>query len=121
VAIYADAKLVASHQVGGRNAYAANLFVPDLAGRLAGRFQVTSDGLRLDVEAVERAFGADVDFAQLAKLHGDAPEGQKRYGPARPSASAASGRRRAVPPTRSTSRPATPSGRISRCGWAADA
>jgi IS1 family transposase len=82
VAIDADTKLVASHYVGNRNAYAANLFVSDLAGRFAGWAQVTSDGLRLYVEAVERAFGADVDFAQLVKLYGDAPEGQKRYSPA---------------------------------------
>jgi IS1 family transposase len=82
VAIDADTKLVASYYVGNRDAYAANLFVADLAGRLAGRTQVTSDGLRLYVEAVEQAFGADVDFAQLVKLYGDAPEGQKRYSPA---------------------------------------
>ena len=82
VAIDADTKLVASYYVGNRDAYAASIFVSDLAGRLAGRAQITSDGLRLYVEAVEQAFGADVDFAQLVKLYGDAPEGQKRYSPA---------------------------------------
>jgi IS1 family transposase len=82
VAIDADTKLVASYLVGNRDAATANAFVSDLADRLAGRAQITSDGLRLYVEAVERAFGADVDFAQLVKLYGDAPEGQKRYSPA---------------------------------------
>jgi IS1 family transposase len=82
VAIDADTKLVASCYVGNRDAYAASIFVSDLAGRLAGRAQITSDGLRLYVEAGEQAFGADVDFAQLVKLYGDAPEGQKRYSPA---------------------------------------
>ena len=82
VAIDADTKLVASYYVGNRDAYAASIFVSDLAGRIAGRAQITSDGLRLYVEAVEQAFGADVDFAQLVKLYGDAPEGQKRYSPA---------------------------------------
>ena len=47
VAIDTDTKLVASHYVGNRDAHAANLFVSDLAGRHAGRAQVTSDGLRL--------------------------------------------------------------------------
>lgn len=82
VAIDADTKLVASYYVGNRDAEAARIFVSDLAGRLAGRAQVTSDGLKLYVEAVEEAFGADVDFAQLVKIYGDAPEGQKRYSPA---------------------------------------
>ena len=81
VAIDADTKLVASYYVGNRDAYAASIFVSDLAGRLAGRAQITSDGLRLYV-AAEQAFGADVDFAQLVKLYGDAPEAQKRYSPA---------------------------------------
>jgi IS1 family transposase len=82
VAIDADTKLVASYCVGNRDAVTANAFASGLANRLAGRAQVTSEGLRLYVEAVEQAFGADVDFAQLVKLYGDAPEGQKRYSPA---------------------------------------
>ena len=82
VAIDADTKLVASYYVGNRDTYAASIFVSDLAGRLASRAQITSDGLRLYVAAVEQAFGADVDFAQLVKLYGDAPEAQKRYSPA---------------------------------------
>src|SRR3712207_987483 len=82
VAIDADTKLVASYCVGNRDAATANAFVSDLAGRLAGRAQVTSDGLRLYVDAVERAFGADVDYAMLVKLYGESPEAEKRYSPA---------------------------------------
>ena len=54
----------------------------DLAGRLAGRVQLTSDGLRVYPSAVEDAFGADIDYAMLVKHYGDAPEGQRRYSPA---------------------------------------
>lgn len=81
-ALDADTKLIASYYVGNRDGEAARYFVDDLASRLAGRAQITSDGLKLYVEAVEEAFGAEVDFAQLVKVYGDAPEGQKRYSPA---------------------------------------
>jgi IS1 family transposase len=82
VAIDADTKLVPSWYVGNRDAEAAREFVGDLASRLAGRVQVTSDGLRLYLDAVEDAFGADVDFSQLVKVYGEAPEAEKRYSPA---------------------------------------
>ena len=54
----------------------------DLAGRLASRVQLTSDGLSVYVQAVEDAFGADIDYAMLIKHFGNAPEGQRRYSPA---------------------------------------
>jgi hypothetical protein len=54
----------------------------DLARRLANRVQITSDGHRAYLEAVEGAFGGDVDYAQLVKLYGPTPEGQRRYSPA---------------------------------------
>ena len=54
----------------------------DLAGRLANRVQLTSDGHRAYLSAVEDAFGADIDYAMLVKHYGDAPEGQRRYSPA---------------------------------------
>lgn len=54
--------------VGGRNAVSANFFVNDLASRLRNRIQLTSDGLKLYLDAVEDAFGGDVDYAQLVKL-----------------------------------------------------
>ncbi len=57
-------------------------FVQDLAGRLANRVQLTSDGHRVYLSAVEDAFGSNVDYAMLIKHYGDAPEGQRRYSPA---------------------------------------
>ena len=71
--IDADSKLVISWLVGPRDGIAAHQFMTDLADRLAGRVQLTSDGLRLYLEAVEAAFGMDVDFAQLVKVYGDVP------------------------------------------------
>ena len=67
-AIDADSKLVLSWLVGGRDAYCAKVFIGDLANRLANRVRLTSDGLKAYLEAVEGAFGADVDYAQLVKL-----------------------------------------------------
>jgi IS1 family transposase len=81
-ALDADSKLIVQWCVGGRDGYSAKLFIDDLASRLATRVQLTSDGLRAYLEAVEGAFGADVDYAQLVKLYGEAPETQKRYSPA---------------------------------------
>ena len=81
-AIDADSKLVVSWLVGPRDAGSAFTFVSDLADRLATRVQLTSDGLRLYVDAVEDAFGADIDFAQLIKLYGAPTETETRYSPA---------------------------------------
>lgn len=82
VAIDAETKLVPSFLVGSRDGEAAREFVADLAGRLAGRVQLTTDGHKPYLEAVEEAFGDDIDYAMLVKIYGDAPEGQKRYSPA---------------------------------------
>ena len=82
VGLDADTKLVASYYVGGRDGDAAMTFINDLARRLSTRVQLTSDGLKSYLEAVEGAFGADVDYAMLVKLYGAAPEGQRRYSPA---------------------------------------
>ncbi len=82
VALDADTKLAASFYVGARDGAAALDFVSDLAPRLASRVQITTDGLKAYVEAVEESFGADVDYAQLVKIYGEAPEGQRRYSPA---------------------------------------
>lgn len=82
-AIEAETKLLISHFVGDRDGEAAMLFIDDLRARLANRVQLTSDGHRAYLEAVEGAFGADVDYAQLVKLYGPAPEAFKgRYSPA---------------------------------------
>jgi IS1 family transposase len=77
----ADSKLMVSWLVGERNAPCARAFVQDLSERLASRVQLTTDGLNLYLDAVEEAFGADVDYAMLVKLYGDAPEAEKRYSP----------------------------------------
>ena len=79
-AIDADSKLMISWLVGQRDGQAAYQFMTDLAGRLAGRVQLTSDGLGLYLEAVEAAFGMDVDYAQLVKVYGAEPlPEQRRY------------------------------------------
>jgi IS1 family transposase len=82
VGIDADTKLVASWYVGGRDSQAAMTFMDDLAPRLASRVQLTSDGHKPYLEAIEGAFGGDIDYAQLVKIYGPAPEGQRRYSPA---------------------------------------
>jgi transposase-like protein len=80
VAIDADTKLVPCWTLGGRDAYAANSFISDLAARLNNRVQLTTDGFRPYLEAVEGAFGADVDYSMLVKLYGaDPKEDEKRY------------------------------------------
>lgn len=81
-AIDADSKLVVSWLVGGRDGQAAYEFMMDLADRLTTRVQLTSDGLKVYEGAVEDAFGADVDYAQLIKVFGNAPrETAVRYSP----------------------------------------
>jgi IS1 family transposase len=82
VAIDADTKLVPSWRVGDRSGATAIEFVCDLSRRLANRVQVTSDGHRAYLEAVEAGFGADVDYAQLIKLYGEVPHPAGRYSPA---------------------------------------
>lgn len=82
VAIDADTKLVPSWRVGDRSTDTAIEFVSDLASRLRNRVQITTDGHRPYIEAIEGAFGGDVDYAMLVKVYGEAPEGQRRYSPA---------------------------------------
>ncbi len=82
-AIDAETKLVPSWLVGTRDAGSATELMQDLAGRLSGRIQLTTDGLKAYISAVEEAFAGDVDFAQLQKVYGPMPEGdQRRYSPA---------------------------------------
>ena len=83
VALDADTKLVPTWLVGSRNARCANAFIADLAGRLTKRVQLTTDGYKAYLEAVEGGFGGDVDYATLVKLYGEAPEAEKRYSPAK--------------------------------------
>jgi IS1 family transposase len=80
--IDADSKLIISWRVGGRSAEDAVPFMNDLAARLANRVQLTSDGHKAYLVAVEEAFGMDIDFAQLVKIYGTAStEDQRRYSP----------------------------------------
>jgi IS1 family transposase len=82
-AIDADSKMIVSYLVGGRDGEYALAFMDDVASRLASRVQMTTDGHKAYLEAVEGAFGADVDYAQLVKIYGAAPDGGKgRYSPA---------------------------------------
>jgi IS1 family transposase len=84
VGIDADTKLVVSYLVGGRDGGWAHDFMQDCASRIRGRVQLTTDGHKAYLDAVEDAFGIDVDFATLTKMYG-APteEEQRRYSPAK--------------------------------------
>jgi IS1 family transposase len=81
-ALCADTKLVPSWYIGRRDMECATEFMRDLAGRLCNRVQLTTDGHKMYLEAVEDAFGGEIDFSQLVKIYGNAEEGQKRYSPA---------------------------------------
>ena len=79
----ADTKLVPCWMVGRRDADTADLFMKNLEGRLTNRVQLTTDGHKVYLNAVKRAFGyRGVDYAMLVKVYGPEPEGQKRYSPA---------------------------------------
>jgi IS1 family transposase len=81
-AICADTKLLISALVGGRNTDYALAFVHDLKSRLANRVQITSDGHRPYLIAMDTVFGDDADYAMLQKIYGADPIGEKRYSPA---------------------------------------
>jgi IS1 family transposase len=81
-AIDADTKLIPCWFVGGRDAGAAYYFMMDLSERLTSRVQLTTDGHKAYLSAVESTFGIGVDYAQLVKIYGASPEGETRYSPA---------------------------------------
>ena len=82
-AIDADTKLIASWMVGSRDGDAARAFMGDLAPRLANRVQLTTDGHRVYLDAVEEAFAWDIDYAMLVKHYGEGPQGpDRKYSPA---------------------------------------
>jgi IS1 family transposase len=81
-AIDADTKLIVSYFVGDRSGESAIELMDDLRDRIANRVQITTDGHRAYVEAVEGAFGGDVDYAQLVKLYGPTITAPGRYSPA---------------------------------------
>lgn len=83
-ALCADTKLVPSFLVGKRDAYYGHAFMLDLASRLSNRVQLTTDGHKVYLSAVENAFGSEIDYAMLVKVYGS-PEGvkdERRYSPA---------------------------------------
>lgn len=82
VAIDADSKLVPCWYVGGRDAGSANEFISDLASRLANRVQLTTDGHRVYLEAVESAFWQGIDYAMLVKMYGEDRNREATYSPA---------------------------------------
>jgi IS1 family transposase len=82
-AIDADSKLIISYMLGDRGARTAMAFMKDVASRISNRIQLTTDGHRVYADAVENAFGSEIDYAMLVKLYGasgDNPE--SRYSPA---------------------------------------
>jgi len=83
VAVDADSKLVPSWRLGQRDLATATDFVNDLASRVKGRVQVTTDALKTYVNVIEDAFGSEVDYAQLHKVYRAPMENETRYSPAK--------------------------------------
>src|SRR5947209_9278155 len=84
VGIDADTKLVVSYLVGGRDGGWAKDFMEDCAKRISHRVQITTDGHRAYLDAVEEAFGSDIDYAMLQKIYGaPSDEETRRYSPAK--------------------------------------
>ncbi len=81
VALDPDTKLVCTWIVGERDAAHANAFLMDLAPRLRNRVSLTTDGHLPYIDAVERAFGKDIDYAMLIKLYGQDPNEERRFSP----------------------------------------
>src|SRR5258708_14105398 len=68
-AIDAETKLVPAHKVGKRDRMTTDAFIRDIAARVKGRVQISTDGLRTYADAIERVYGADVDYAQIIKTY----------------------------------------------------
>ncbi len=83
VGIDADTKLVVSYLVGNRDGGWAEDFMNDCASRIRNRVQITTDGHKVYLDAVENAFGADIDYAMLQKIYGASGENETRYSPAK--------------------------------------
>jgi IS1 family transposase len=81
-ALDSESKLIISYMVGLRDAGYAHEFMRDVASRLARKVQLTTDGLKVYLDAVDDAFGGGVDFAQLIKIYGNERPGEARYSPA---------------------------------------
>jgi IS1 family transposase len=83
IAIDADSKLGISYLVGKRDAADAHRLMQDLSSRVANRFQLTTDGHHVYLNAVEDTFGSEIDYAMLVKVYGAASETETRYSPGR--------------------------------------
>jgi len=81
-ALDSDSKLIVSYLIGGRDSEYALAFMDNLRERLANRVQLTTDGHKAYLRAVDEAFGIDVDYAMLVKLYGEGPKAEARYSPA---------------------------------------
>ncbi len=81
-ALDADTKLLVSFLVANRDAPSAHSFMQDVASRLANQIQLTTDANKVYLDAVEEAFGGDIDYAKLIKIYGDGPVSAGRYSPA---------------------------------------
>jgi IS1 family transposase len=81
-ALDSDSKLIVSYLVGGRDPFTAREFMRDAAGRLANRVQLTTDGYKPYLSAVDYAFGTEIDYAMLVKYYGEDRSEEKRYSPA---------------------------------------
>jgi IS1 family transposase len=82
-ALDAETKLVPSWRLGARDAANAHAFISDLSSRLANRVQLTSDGNRVYVDAVEEYMGGEVDYAMLIKQYGQTETAERSYSPAK--------------------------------------
>ncbi len=82
-AIDADTKLIVSWHVGSRDGENATMFMHDVASRIANRVQLTTDGHKMYLDAVESAFGSEIDFAQLVKIYRSVPGNEGKYSPAK--------------------------------------
>jgi IS1 family transposase len=81
-ALDADSKLIVSWFVGGRDAGFAHVFMNDVASRVAGRVQLTTDGHHAYLTAVAEAFDGEIDYAMLVKVYGEPSNPDKKYSPA---------------------------------------
>lgn len=81
VAMDSDSKLVISYRTADRRKWSAKIFMEDLASRVAGRIQLTTDGYAVYPNAVRNAFGTNIDYAQLVKVYRADAEGAHRYSP----------------------------------------
>ena len=81
IAIDADSKMILTWRIGPRDAATAYDLMHDLARRVKSRIQLTTDGFKVYLEAVESAFNLDIDYAMLSKVYGVDPEAERRYSP----------------------------------------